>query len=109
MNDSNVHFARFKSSRCNPQYWHLSSVGGFLLKRGVKPSDAIQDIYLNSSLYAFECATGMVIIFYYAVLNLIGESLFNQLFQRIYLYSWHADSDLGIRGYVWSTVPIKMV
>ncbi|OLN21313.1 protein-glutamine gamma-glutamyltransferase [Domibacillus antri] len=96
MNQSNVRFEVFSKSRCNPQYWHLTRTGGFLLRHGVKPSDAIQDIYMNSSQYAFECATAKVIIYYHAVLILMGESLFNQLFQNIYLYSWHADPDLGI-------------
>ncbi|MGM0878534.1 MAG: protein-glutamine gamma-glutamyltransferase [Bacillota bacterium] len=98
MNQSNVRFEVFARSRCNPQYWHLTSTGGFQLRQGVKPSDAIQDIYINSSQYAFECATGKVIIYYHAVLSLIGEYLFNQLFQNIYLYSWHADPDLGLRS-----------
>jgi protein-glutamine gamma-glutamyltransferase len=97
MNQSNVRFEIFANSRCNPQYWHLNSTGGFLLRQGVKPSDAIQDIYMNSSQYAFECATAKVIIYYHAVLNVLGESLFNQFFKNIYLYSWHADPDLGIK------------
>ncbi|MCI2256567.1 protein-glutamine gamma-glutamyltransferase [Domibacillus sp. PGB-M46] len=97
MNKSGVRFAVFADSRCNPQYWKLTSTGGFLLKHGVKSSDAIEDIYINSSQYAFECATAMVIIYYHALLNTIGESLFNRLFQTIYLYSWHADPDLGIK------------
>lgn len=99
MNQSKVKFSLFKNSRSNPKYWELTSVGGFLLRDGVKPSEAIQDIYLNSSLYGFECATAMIIIYYHAVLNVIGESLFNQLFQDIYLYSWHADTDLGVIPY----------
>ena len=53
-------------------------------------------IYNNSSLYAFECATAKVIIFYHAVLNSMGAELFNRYFQNLYLYSWHSDSDLGI-------------
>ncbi|WP_075619142.1 protein-glutamine gamma-glutamyltransferase [Paenisporosarcina indica] len=97
MNQSNVRFESFANSRCNPQYWDLTRTGGFLLRHGVKPSDAIQDIYLNSSQYAFECATAKVIIIYHAVLNSMGEALFNQFFPNIYLYSWHADSDLGIK------------
>ena len=96
MNRSNVQFAIFSTSRGNPHYWNLTNVGGFRLWRSVKPSDAIQDIYSNSSWYAFECATAMVVIYYHAVLNLIGADLFNQIFQNIYLYSWHADSDLGL-------------
>ncbi|MGB2991420.1 MAG: protein-glutamine gamma-glutamyltransferase [Paenisporosarcina sp.] len=95
MNQSNVRFERFSNSRCNPQYWHLTNTGGFLLRHGVKPSDAIQDIYMNSSQYAFECATAKVIIYYHALLNVLGESLFNQFFQNMYLYGWHADPDLG--------------
>lgn len=54
------------------------------------------DIYKNSSLYAFECATAKVIIYYHAVLNSINEHLFNQLFRNLYLYSWHFEPDLGI-------------
>ncbi|OMP68327.1 protein-glutamine gamma-glutamyltransferase [Domibacillus epiphyticus] len=99
MNQSNVRFETFANSRSNLQYWHLTRTGGFLLRNGVKPSDAIRDIYLNSSQYAFECSTAKVIIYYHAVLNLIGESLFNQLFQNIYLYNWHADPDLGIKSH----------
>lgn len=99
MNQSRVMFSVFAMSRCNPMFWHLMRTGGFLLRQGVKPSDAIEDIYFNSSLYAFECATAKVIILYHAVLKLIGEDLFNQYFQNIYLYGWHADPDLGINSY----------
>jgi len=96
MFQNRIRFAVFEKSYCNPMYWELMRTGGFLLRRGVRPSDAINDIYINSSYYAFECATAMVIIYYHAVLNLIGENLFNQIFQTIYLYGWHTDSDLGI-------------
>ncbi|WP_212949304.1 protein-glutamine gamma-glutamyltransferase [Siminovitchia terrae] len=98
MNQGHSDFAIFAKSRCNTQYWLLTSVGGFQLRYGVKPSDAIRDIYKNSSLYAFECATAMMIIYYHAVLNSIDEHLFNQLFQNLYLYSWHSDPDLGIHN-----------
>lgn len=96
MNDDDSQFEPFDKSRCNPQYWHLTNVGGFRLKPGVLPSEAIRDIHRNSSLYAFECATAKMIIYYQAVLNSIGEYSFNRFFQNIYLYSWHADPDLGI-------------
>ncbi|WP_129691682.1 protein-glutamine gamma-glutamyltransferase [Gottfriedia acidiceleris] len=98
MFQSRVTFAVFAKSRCNPMYWQLMRTGGFLLRQGVKPSDAINDIYFNSPFYAFECATAMVIIYYHAVLNLIGENLFNQIFRNIYLYGWHTDSDLGVNA-----------
>ncbi|WP_088072655.1 protein-glutamine gamma-glutamyltransferase [Gottfriedia luciferensis] len=98
MFQSRVSFAVFERSRCNPMFWHLMRTGGFLLRQGVRPSDAIRDIFLNSSYYAFECATANVIILYHAILNLIGDDLFNQLFKNIYLYGWHADPDLGINA-----------
>jgi protein-glutamine gamma-glutamyltransferase len=98
MNLSQAKFEVFSTSRCNPQYWILTSAGGFQLRPDVLPSDAIEDIYKNSSLYGFECATAKMIIYYHAVLKSINKDMFNQLFQNIYLYSWHADSDLGIHS-----------
>ncbi|WP_257346789.1 protein-glutamine gamma-glutamyltransferase [Pseudalkalibacillus decolorationis] len=96
MYQGNAKFEVFEQSRCNHEYWHLTDAGGFQLRRDVKPSDAIQDIYRNSSQYAFECATAKMIIYYHAVLNSIGDYFFNQLFRNIYLYSWNFDPDLGI-------------
>ena len=98
MNQSDVSFEVFSNARCNPRYWTLTNQGGFQQRFDVLPADAIRDIFRNSSLYAFECATAMIIIYYFAVLNTIGDYLFNQLFQNLYLYSWHADPDLGIRA-----------
>ncbi|WP_428908331.1 protein-glutamine gamma-glutamyltransferase [Niallia sp. Krafla_26] len=98
MSRSSVSFEVFSTSRCNPKYWHLTSNGGFSLKSGVFPSEAIEDIFKNGSLYGFECATAIMIIYYHAVLKSIDQSLFNQLFRNLYLYSWHADSDLGIHS-----------
>ncbi|ARK30036.1 protein-glutamine gamma-glutamyltransferase [Halalkalibacter krulwichiae] len=98
MNESEMEFTLFEYARCNPQYWHLTETGGFLLRPDVRPSDAIRDIFRNSSLYAFECSTACVIIFYDAVLNSIGDYSFNLLFPNLYLYSWHVDSDLGMHN-----------
>jgi protein-glutamine gamma-glutamyltransferase len=96
LNASGVEFTLFKNSRCNPQYWHLTSEGGFRLKSNVLPSAAILDIYSNGRAYGFECAAAIIIVFYKAALDSIGGQRFNELFQNIYLYSWEADQDLGI-------------
>lgn len=96
MNKSQALFTTFVYARCNPKYWQLTRAGGFLLRSDVRPSDAVLDIYRNSSLYAFECATAIPIIYYHAILNSIGSYLFNSLFRNLYLYSWHTDTDLGI-------------
>ncbi|WP_031539393.1 MULTISPECIES: protein-glutamine gamma-glutamyltransferase [Niallia] len=96
MNETEAQFTIFEQARCNPAYWQLTIAGGFLLRSDVQPSDAIMDIYKNSSLYAFECATASVIVYYYATLQTIGKNLFNAYFQNLYLYSWHVDTDLGL-------------
>ncbi|MGJ7920892.1 protein-glutamine gamma-glutamyltransferase [Neobacillus sp. LXY-4] len=96
MDQSKALFRSFKNARCNPKYWQLTAAGGFLLKPGVRPSDAILDIYRNGSLYAFECATASIIIFYHTALYSIGTQIFNSLFQNLYLFSWHTDPDLRI-------------
>jgi len=93
---SHASFATFEDSRCNPAYWQLTREGGFRLRPNMPSSMAIRDIFLNGRLYAFECAVAMVIVLYKAVLETIGDDLFNQYFARLYLYSWHYDSDLRL-------------
>ncbi|ASN06260.1 hypothetical protein [Virgibacillus necropolis] len=105
LNKSNVTFAVFEETRADDRYWAVTEQGGIRLKEGVKPSVAISDIYKNGSEYAFECATAMIIVYYYAALQYLGAESFNNYFTRLYLYSWEADSDLGLK-IVTTTDPI---
>ena len=41
-------FKTFRKSICNLDYWDRTKEGGFILKNGVTPSDAIKDISINS-------------------------------------------------------------
>ncbi len=87
-NKSGLRFAIFHDAFCNEQYWQRTSNGGFQLKRGAVPSEAILDIFKNGRLYGTECATAMVIIIYKAVLEAYGTDLFNRTFRNIYLMDW---------------------
>ncbi|MFL0554766.1 protein-glutamine gamma-glutamyltransferase [Paenibacillus barengoltzii] len=97
LNGSGAQFAVYRKSRCNEMYWNRTEEGGFRLKNGVAPSDAITDIYRNGPLYGFECSMAMMIVMYKAVLDQIGSRAFNTYFTNLYLYDWQYDSDLGFR------------
>ncbi|ALS30196.1 protein-glutamine gamma-glutamyltransferase [Paenibacillus sp. 32O-W] len=96
MNASGAAFAVFEYSRANPQYWSVDANGGIRLKSGVRPSDGLRDIFVNGRLYAFECATAMVIILYKATLDMIGNAAFDYYFPNLLLYDWQYDSDLRL-------------
>lgn len=96
LNNSGASFATFEGSYCNERYWQLQPNGAFRLRSGVTPAEGITDIFQNGRLYAFECATAMVIVLYKAVLGAIGEASFNTYFGGLVLYDWQYDSDLRI-------------
>lgn len=100
LNDSDFAFKVFRKSTCNSDYWERTDEGGFLLKKDVKPSEAIKDIYKNSSKYGTECATAIVILYYKAVVDIYPQELFDSMFSSIYLMDWqHIDNDLRVDYY----------
>lgn len=89
---SGMDFAVFRKSRCNPAFWTRADNGGFVLRRGVRSSEAIADIFENGPGYATECATAIVIVFYKAVLDVYSAPLFDRTFPTIVLMNWlHVD------------------
>ena len=90
-------FRTFRESRCNEAYWNRNEDGGFVLKTGIKPSDAIMDIFINTRKYATECATAIMMIYYKAVLDAYGNELFDRAFPEITLMNWqHLDELMGV-------------
>lgn len=100
LNGTRFDFALFKDSRCNPAYWTRTSEGGFRVRPDVSPYRAILDFYQHSYMYATECATAIVIVFYLGIAAILPEGLFNRLYSDIYLMDWqYLDKDLGMRSY----------
>lgn len=98
--ESDVSFTTFRKSECNADYWNRTDAGGFLLREDVKPSNAIKDIFINSSQYGTECATAIVIIYYRALVNILPEEIFNKMFPVIYLLGWqYISKNLYIEAY----------
>ncbi len=85
---SRLRFRTFDESICNEHFWERTGEGGFLLRPDVKPSEGINDIYDNGQIYGTECATAIVILYYKAILDTFGDSLFNRFFTDIYLMDW---------------------
>ena len=93
-------FRTFHESKCNEAFWERLENGGFVLKKDIKPSDAINDIFNNTRKYATECATAIVMIYYKAVLEAYSEALFNKAFLEITLMNWQQlDEILGVATY----------
>jgi len=101
LNEGDMSFKTFRKSICNLDYWDRTDEGGFILKKGITPSVAIEDISINSSKYGTECATAMIIIYYQALLNIFSDKLFNEVFPKIALMNWHyIDDKLEDVGYL---------
>lgn len=96
LNASGVDFATFDDSRCNPQFWIRTNNGGLQLRASVSSTIGIRDIFENGHLYAFECATAMVVVLYKATIGAIGEQSFNRYFRDLYLWDWNYDDNLRL-------------
>jgi protein-glutamine gamma-glutamyltransferase len=104
LNRSGMRFAVFSKSYAHPDYWTRRSDGGFLLKTGVRASDAIRDIFKNGRLYGTECATAMPIVYLKALLDVFGDEAFNRMFTTIYLMNWrYLPAELSATGRMQKT------
>ncbi|MEO3947418.1 protein-glutamine gamma-glutamyltransferase [Gorillibacterium sp. CAU 1737] len=97
LSTSGARFSTFAESTSNPMYWNRTPKGAFELRPGVAPADAIRDIFQQGALYSFECATAMVIVLYRAIIETMGDAIFNEKFANLTLYDWNYDRDLNLQ------------
>jgi protein-glutamine gamma-glutamyltransferase len=95
LSKTKVAFSSFRKSGFNPAYW-IRTNRGYLLRNDVQPAEAIEDIFINSQYYGFECSTAIVIIYYKAVLESIDRRAFNYLFRNLLVWDWNYDRNLQI-------------
>jgi hypothetical protein len=94
MSSAGVSFALIKDHKANPDFWNVGPGGILTLKDGAKPSDAVVDIVNNGGKYGFECATGLVAVYYEAMLDLLGPQDFDRVAADIRLGPWQMEDDL---------------
>lgn len=70
-------FALWQDHKFNPQLWEPIGGGGFIIKLGVTPSEAMKDLFAHPELYEFECLTAQIILRYQAMLSLLGPADFD--------------------------------
>jgi protein-glutamine gamma-glutamyltransferase len=95
MDKAHHQFALIQDQTFNPSLWAPSGNGAFTLKPGVRPSDAVKDIFNNPGLYQFECATALVIVHYKAMLDLLGPKDFDTVCAKLTMGPWVYESTLA--------------
>ncbi|WP_240794266.1 protein-glutamine gamma-glutamyltransferase [Bacillus sp. BHET2] len=98
LNESDAKFSAFEHSNFNSAFW-LKTPYGYTLKESKLPSDAIEDIFTNSSAYSFECVTSIVLIYYKSILDTITTRNFNQLFSPLIVWGHNFNDHLGMVTY----------
>jgi protein-glutamine gamma-glutamyltransferase len=85
----------FGDLEANPKFWKTSggSMGVMKLKPGVRPSEALRDIFAHPDKYRFECATALVALRYKAILELIGEKDFDRICGDLKIGPWQQEND----------------
>lgn len=93
---SGAQFAPFQKSFSNEAYWRRTPAGNFDLRDDVEPAAAIRDIFQHGSQYAFECATAIMIVFAKAILDSVGDDVFNTYFKGMRIGDWTINNKLPL-------------
>lgn len=85
--------SRSAEDRVNKELWWLGYGGKMGVRMGVPSSKAIRDVFENGEKYAFECATGNLLVYYKAILDRIGDEDFDREFPKLRLFRWDIKDD----------------
>lgn len=82
-----------KTDKVNQELWWMGYGGKMGVRQGVKPSDALNDIFKNGSKYGMECATGTLVVLYKGILDTIGPNDFDRAFAKTRMFRWNIKDD----------------
>ncbi len=95
-------FSLIRDHHANPAFFSVRPEDGtFVLRAGVRASQALNDIFQNPRAYGFECATAMVIVYYRAMQRLLGDEDFDRVCADLVIGPWQQENHLErshIRG-----------
>lgn len=98
--------------QANETYWRVptnpvSGASRMLVRDGVRPSAALQDMFENPGDYRFECASAIVIIRYKAIMDLIGKADFDRIMTDMIVGAWKQEADSEALWKISRTGPTK--
>lgn len=82
-----------KTDKVNKELWWMGYGGKMGVRQGVRPSDAINDIFKHGDKYGMECATATMVILYKGILDTIGPKDFDRAFEKTRLFRWDIKDD----------------
>lgn len=94
--------ASHDADKVNSALWTMGYGGKIQVRKFLpndqigKPSVALRDIFENGKAYGFECATAMMVIYYKAILDHIGDEKFDELFSKprmLSFFRWSIEDD----------------
>lgn len=85
--------ASSREDRANMTHWWMGYGGKLGVRQNVKSSVAIRDVFENGDKYAFECATGNLLVYYKAILDRLGDEDFDREFPKLRLFRWDIKDD----------------
>jgi len=74
------------TDRVNKKLWTMGYGGKIQVRKFLKPgilgspAAAMRDIFEHGNKYAFECATAMMVIYHKAILDMVGDDVFDAMF-----------------------------